>query len=170
MPRPVARGASRPASPDPDRGLGRRVPRGCGQAGAGEGADLVHASDQPRSRLDRGLRAAPDRRHHRNRRRLAGLAVYALATSGTVFRAPLVVVLLFCLGCITTLALGPQLVLPPFVDRSDRVRRSFSRVGEQMRVSRSTFIAGGFLFGCWTTRAFGCTPLLSALGAGDHRR
>jgi hypothetical protein len=33
-------------------------------------------------------------------------------------------------------------------------------------VSRSTLVAGGFLFGCWTTRALGCTLLLSALGAG----
>jgi hypothetical protein len=94
------------------------------------------------------------------------LAVCALASSDAVFRAPLVVVLLFCLGCITALALGPRLVLLPFVDRSNRVRRSFGRVGEQVSVSRSTFIAGGFLFGCWTTRALGCTLLLSALGAG----
>jgi uncharacterized membrane protein YbhN (UPF0104 family) len=94
------------------------------------------------------------------------LAVCALATTDAVFRAPLVVVLLFCLGCITALALGPRLVLLPFVDRSNRVRRSFGRVGEQVSVSRSTFIAAGFLFGCWTTRAFGCTLLLSALGGG----
>jgi len=94
------------------------------------------------------------------------LAVCAIATSDAVFRAPLVVVLLFCLGCITALALGPRVALLPFVNRSNRVRRSFTRVGEQVGVSQSTFIAGGFLFGCWTTRAFGCTLLLSALGAG----
>ena len=35
------------------------------------------------------------------------LAVAAIATSGAIFRAPLVVVLLFCLGCIAVLALGP---------------------------------------------------------------
>jgi uncharacterized membrane protein YbhN (UPF0104 family) len=94
------------------------------------------------------------------------LAVCAFITSDAVFRAPLVVVLLFCLGCITALVLGPRLVLLPFVDRSDRLQRSFRRVGEQVSVSRSTFVAGGFLFGCWTTRALGCTLLLSALGAG----
>jgi hypothetical protein len=94
------------------------------------------------------------------------LAVCALATSDAVFRAPLVVVLLFCLCCITALALGPRLVLLPFVERSTRVQRSFGRVGAQVGVSRSTFVAGGFLFGCWTTRAVGCTVLLSALGAG----
>ncbi|HWC46290.1 MAG TPA: lysylphosphatidylglycerol synthase domain-containing protein [Casimicrobiaceae bacterium] len=94
------------------------------------------------------------------------LAVCALATSDTIFLAPLIVVLLFCVGCITILALGPRLVRLPFVDRSDRVQRSFRRVGDHAAVSRSTFVAGGFLFGCWSTRTLGCTLLLSALGAG----
>jgi len=94
------------------------------------------------------------------------LAVSALVTSDAIFRAPLVVVLLFCLGCITALVLGPRLVKLPFVHRSDRVERSFRRVGDHVGVSRSTFVAFGFLFGCWTTRALGCTLLLSALGAG----
>jgi len=94
------------------------------------------------------------------------LAVCALIMSNTAFRAPFVVVLLFCLGCIAALALGPRLVRLPFVDRCDRVQRSFRRVGDHVAVSRSTFIAAGFLFGCWTTRALGCALLLSALGAG----
>jgi hypothetical protein len=76
------------------------------------------------------------------------------------------VVLLFCLGCSTILALGPCLVRLPFVDRNDRVQRSFKRVGDHAGLSRSTFVAGGFLFGCWSMRALGCTLLLSALGAG----
>jgi hypothetical protein len=94
------------------------------------------------------------------------LAVCALATSDAIFRAPLVVVLLFCIGCITALVLGPRLVKLPFVDRSDRVRRGFRRVGDHIGVSRATFGAAGFLFGCWMTRALGCALLLSALGAG----
>lgn len=94
------------------------------------------------------------------------LAVCALATSDTIFLAPLIVVLLFCVGCITVLALGPRLVRLPFVDRFDRVRRSFERVGDHAGISRSTFVASGFLFGCWSMRALGCTLLLSALGAG----
>jgi Lysylphosphatidylglycerol synthase TM region len=94
------------------------------------------------------------------------LAVGGLATSDAVFRAPLVVVLLFCIGCITALALGPRLADLPYVDRSDRLHRSFRRVAEQARVSRSTVVALGFLFGCWTTRTLGCALLLSALGAG----
>ena len=94
------------------------------------------------------------------------LAVSALATSDAVFRAPLIVVLLFCLGCISALVLGPRLVQLPFVARSDRVERSFRRVGEHVGLSRSTLVAGGFLFGCWSMRTLGCALLLSALGAG----
>ena len=94
------------------------------------------------------------------------LAIAAIATSEDVFLAPLIVVLLFCLGCSTVLVLGPRLVRLPFVDRSDRVQRSFKRVGDQARLSRATFVAGGFLFGCWSMRALGGTLLLSALGAG----
>jgi uncharacterized membrane protein YbhN (UPF0104 family) len=94
------------------------------------------------------------------------LAIGALATSDAIFRAPLVVVLLFCLGCITALALGPRLVDLPFVNRSDTVQRSLLRVGNHVGVSRSTFVAAGFLFGCWIFRALGCALLLSALGAG----
>ncbi|HST15606.1 MAG TPA: lysylphosphatidylglycerol synthase domain-containing protein [Gaiellaceae bacterium] len=94
------------------------------------------------------------------------LAACALATSDAIFRAPLVVVLLFCIGCITALALGPRLVKLPFVNRYDRVERGFRRVGDHVGVSRATFVAGGFLLGCWMTRALGCALLLSALGAG----
>ena len=64
------------------------------------------------------------------------------------------------------LALGPRLVLLPFVHRSERVERIFKRVGDHAGISRSTFAAGGFLFGCWTMRALGSALLLSALGVG----
>jgi hypothetical protein len=94
------------------------------------------------------------------------LAIAALATSERIFLAPLIVVLLFCVGCVTALALGPGLVRLPFVDRSDRVQRSLKRVGDQARLSHSTAVAGGFLFGCWSMRALAGTLLLSALGAG----
>ena len=94
------------------------------------------------------------------------LALGALATSDAIFRAPLIVVLLFCLGCIAVLILGPRLVQLPLVHRCDRVERSFRRVGDHAGISRSTFVAGGFLLGCWTMRALGCALLLSALGAG----
>jgi uncharacterized membrane protein YbhN (UPF0104 family) len=94
------------------------------------------------------------------------LAVSALAMSDANFRAPLIVVLLFGLGCIAVLLLGPRLVLLPFVSRSTRVERAFSRVGNHAGLSRSTFVAGAFLLGCWTTRVLGSALLLSALGVG----
>jgi uncharacterized membrane protein YbhN (UPF0104 family) len=94
------------------------------------------------------------------------LAIAAIATSGAIFRAPLIVVLLFCLGCIAVLALGPRLVLLPFVHRSERLERIFKRVGDHAGISRSTMAAGAFLFGCWTMRALGSSLLLSALGVG----
>jgi hypothetical protein len=94
------------------------------------------------------------------------LATAAIATSGAIFRAPLVVVMLFCLGCIGVLALGPRLVLLPFVRRSSRATGVLRRVGDHAGISRSTFAASGFLFGCWTMRALGSTLLLSALGVG----
>jgi hypothetical protein len=76
------------------------------------------------------------------------LAIAAIVTSGAVFRAPLIVVLLFCLGCIGVLARGPRLVRLPFVSRSERVGRIFTRVGDSAGFSRPMFVASGFLFGC----------------------
>jgi hypothetical protein len=94
------------------------------------------------------------------------LAIAAIATSGAVFRAPLILVLLFCVGCIAVLALGPRLVRLPFVSRSERVQTIFRRVGDHAGISRATIAASGFLFGCWTTRALGSALLLSAIGVG----
>jgi len=94
------------------------------------------------------------------------LAVAALATSGPSFRAPLLIVLLFCLGCITAFLFRPRVVLRPFVGRSARVERAFIRVGNHAGISRSTFVALGFLLGCWTLRVLGGALLLSALGVG----
>ena len=98
------------------------------------------------------------------------LAVAAIATSGAVFRVPLVVVVLFCLGCIAVLALGPRLVLLLLVHRSRRAERILGRVGDHAGVCRSTVAASGFLFGCWTTRALGSALLLSALGVGSSSK
>jgi hypothetical protein len=94
------------------------------------------------------------------------LAIAAISTSDAIFRAPLIVVMLFCLGCITILLLGPRLVLLPFVSRSPLVERVFRRVGDHAGITRLTITAGGFLLGCWTMRAFGSALLLSALGVG----
>ena len=94
------------------------------------------------------------------------LAVAALATSGAIFRAPLAVVLLFCLGCIGVLTLGPKLARLPLVARSSRLEGICHRVRGSAADTRATFAAGGFLVGCWSTRALGTTLLLGALGVG----
>jgi hypothetical protein len=94
------------------------------------------------------------------------LAAAAFGTSGAVFRAPLAVVLLFCLGCIGVLTLGPRVGRLPLIARSRRLGEICQRVGGSAARTRSTFAAGGFLLGCWLMRATGNTLLLWALGVG----
>jgi len=94
------------------------------------------------------------------------LSIAALATSGAVFRAPLVVVLLFCLGCVGVLALGPQIGRLPLIARSRRLQRLCGRVGGSAAHTTSTVAAGVLLLGCWLMRALGNTLLLWALGVG----
>ena len=92
------------------------------------------------------------------------LAVSALATSGPVLRAPLIVVVLFCIGCIGILTLGQRVARLPIVGRSHRLHDVYRRVADSTRLSRETLVAGLLLLGCWTSRALGSTLLLSALG------
>ncbi|MDH4177038.1 MAG: flippase-like domain-containing protein [Thermoleophilia bacterium] len=94
------------------------------------------------------------------------LAVSALATSGPVFRAPLVVVVLFCVGCLGVLIAGPRLVRLPLVHRSSRVTALCRRIAENTVLTRSTLVAGISLLACWTSRALGSALLLMALGGG----
>lgn len=98
------------------------------------------------------------------------LAIAAISTSGAVFMAPLTVVILWCLGCAGILIAGPRLIRLPLMHRWERTTRICQRVGESVTVTRSTFLAGGFLFGCWTSRAFGSACLLMALGTGFSPR
>jgi hypothetical protein len=94
------------------------------------------------------------------------LAVAALVTSGAIFRAPLTVVLLFCLGCIAVLTVGPRISRLPLLARSSHLQGICQRVGDHAAFTGSTFAAGGLLLGCWLMRALGSTLLLLALGAG----
>jgi hypothetical protein len=92
------------------------------------------------------------------------LAVAALATSGPVLRAPLIVVVLFCIGCLGILTLGQRVARLPLVGRSDRLHTVYRRVANSTRLSRATLVAALLLLGCWTSRALGSALLLSALG------
>lgn len=94
------------------------------------------------------------------------LAIAAASTAGSLFLAPLIVVVLWCLACTALLVGGPRLLRIPLLQRWERSARICRRVGETATVSRSTVVAGGFLFGCWISRAFGSLCLLMALGAG----
>ncbi len=94
------------------------------------------------------------------------LAVYGLATAGPILRAPLIVVVLFCLGCLGILALGQRVIRLPLVGRSERLHAVYRRIADDTRLSRQTLVAGLLLFGCWTSRALGSAVLLSALGVG----
>lgn len=94
------------------------------------------------------------------------LAVVAIVTSGAIFRAPLGVVVLFCVGCIGVLTLGPRLALLPLIARSTRLQAACRRLGGSASRTGSTYAAGGFLLGCWLMRALGNTLLLLALGVG----
>ena len=94
------------------------------------------------------------------------LAVTALAMSGPILRAPLIVVVLFCIGCLAILALGQRVARLPVVGRSDRLHAVYRRAADTTRLTRSTFVAGLLLLGCWTSRTLGSILLLSALGVG----
>jgi hypothetical protein len=94
------------------------------------------------------------------------LALCALATSGPIFRAPLVVVVLFCLGCLGVLLAGRRLVCLPLIGRSRRLTTICGRVGNSVVLTRSTAVAGVSLFACWTCRVLGSICLLLALGNG----
>ncbi|HET8872410.1 MAG TPA: lysylphosphatidylglycerol synthase domain-containing protein [Gaiellaceae bacterium] len=92
------------------------------------------------------------------------LALSALATSGPVLRAPLIVVVMFCIGCIGILTLGQRVARLPLVGRSHRLHTVYRRVADSTRFSRGTLVAGLLLLGCWTSRALGSALLLTALG------
>lgn len=94
------------------------------------------------------------------------LAISALATSGPVFRAPLALVVLFCVGCLGVLVAGHRLAPLPLVRRSRRATTICRRIGETAGLTRSTLVAGVLLSACWTSRVLGSVCLLLALGAG----
>ena len=76
----------------------------------------------------------------------------------------MVVVVLFCIGCLVIITLGQRVSRLPLVGRSSRLQAVYRRVADSTRFSRPTVVAGLLLLGCWTSRALGSTFLLSALG------
>ena len=94
------------------------------------------------------------------------LSVSATATSSASFRGPLLIVVVFGLGCSALLVGSSRLVSLPLLRRSRRLRAVSDHVSAHRTREgrRSVSIAGVYLFMCWTTRAVGSALLLSALG------
>lgn len=94
------------------------------------------------------------------------LSVSATATSSSGFRWPLLIVVVFGLGCCALLFGSARLVRLPVLRRSRRLNTVSEHVSAHrtQRGRRSAIAAGCYLFACWTARALGSTLLLSALG------
>jgi lysylphosphatidylglycerol synthase-like protein len=94
------------------------------------------------------------------------LSISATATSGSVLRGPLLIVVVFGIGCCTILVVGGRLISLPLLHRSGRLRTISEHVARHktIRGRRDATAAWFFLFACWSTRAFGSAALLTALG------
>jgi hypothetical protein len=94
------------------------------------------------------------------------LSISATATSGPALRGPLLIVVVFGVGCCTLLVGGVRLLRLPLLRRSSRLRAVTEHVARHTttRGRRSATAAWFYLFACWSTRAFGSAALLAALG------
>jgi hypothetical protein len=94
------------------------------------------------------------------------LSISATATSGSVLRGPLLIVVVFGVGCCTLLVVGGRLIRLPLLGRSCRLRTITEHVARHTttRGRRDATVAWFYLFACWSTRAFGSAALLTALG------
>jgi Lysylphosphatidylglycerol synthase TM region len=94
------------------------------------------------------------------------LSISATATSNSVLRGPLVIVVVFGIACCTLLVAGGRLARLPLLGRSRRLRTLGEHVSRHTaRGGRTnTTVAWFYLFACWSARAFGSAALLSALG------
>jgi uncharacterized membrane protein YbhN (UPF0104 family) len=83
-----------------------------------------------------------------------------------VLRGPLLIVVVFGLGCCTLLVLGGRLLRWPLLRGSRRLRKISEHVARHTAPGgrRDAVTAWSYLFACWSIRAFGSAALLSALG------
>ena len=94
------------------------------------------------------------------------LSISATATSNSVLRGPLVIVVVFGIACCTLLVVGGRLTRLPLLRRSDRLRALSEHVSRHTDRDgrKAAIVAWFYLFACWSVRAFGSAALLSALG------
>ncbi len=94
------------------------------------------------------------------------LSISATATTNSVLRGPLLIVVVFGIACCTLLVAGGHLARLPLVGRSRRLRELGAHVSRHTERGgrKNTTVAWFYLFACWSARAFGSAALLSALG------
>jgi hypothetical protein len=94
------------------------------------------------------------------------LSISATATSNSLLRGPLLIVVAFGFACSTLLVLSKRLARLPILSRSRRILALGKHVARHTAAGghRDTVVAWCYLFACWSTRAFGSAALLSALG------
>jgi hypothetical protein len=94
------------------------------------------------------------------------LSISATATSNSVLRGPLAIVVVFGIACCTLLVVGGRLARLPLVGRSHRLRTLGTHVARHTTRGgrKDATVAWFYLFACWSARAFGSAALLSALG------
>jgi uncharacterized membrane protein YbhN (UPF0104 family) len=94
------------------------------------------------------------------------LSISATATSNSLLRAPLLIVVAFGIACCTLLVVSGRLARLPALRRSRRLRTLGEHVARHITASgrKDAIVAWCYLFACWSTRAFGSAALLSALG------
>jgi uncharacterized membrane protein YbhN (UPF0104 family) len=94
------------------------------------------------------------------------LSISASATSSSLLRAPLLVVVAFGIACCTLLVASERLMRLPALRRSRRLRALGEHVARHTAAGgrKDAIVAWFYLFACWSTRAFGSAALLSALG------
>jgi hypothetical protein len=94
------------------------------------------------------------------------LSISATATSDSLLRGPLLIVVVFGIACCTLLVVSGRLTRLPVVSRSRRLRALGQHVARHTTPDgrKDALVAWCYLFACWSTRAFGSAALLSALG------
>jgi hypothetical protein len=94
------------------------------------------------------------------------LSISATATSNSLLRGPLLIVVAFGIACCTLLVASRRLSQVPALRRSRRLVALGEHVARHTAATgrRDAVVAWCYLFACWSTRAFGSAALLSALG------
>ena len=97
---------------------------------------------------------------------LLPLSISATATSNSLLRGPLLIVVAFGVGCCTLLVVSRRLTRLPALSRSRRLHALGEHVARHTTPGgrRNALVAWCYLFACWSARAFGSAALLSALG------